>query len=749
MADIPSTGNPAPSDRSGSHHPGAQYQWGTSTTAFNVSDGERNGSAQSPAASMADDDEEHLDLLAEDEGDDDTDYYAILNVSHEATPNEIRTAYHSLSRRFHPDKQPPEMRERATKHFNQILVAYETLTNPQKRIVYDRLGIEGLKDRSWQVGVKSMSPAQFKLWLEVHMRKQRAEQLEELVVSRGKVVTTFDVSGLWYSQVMVRPQPDGSFVAEELQPPVGAMTSYIVNYSFQVPLNSLAEILESPLPSSVKGLSQQKHSSQSQKRREVDAPKPILTFDCSLGGASPQPKQKPLDRRFPSSVLASTGLSATLVHAFPHLPPDAPRSVASLLAGNQIAVATTILPAPTVTTQISRSFGQNAISMRGTFVGLPRLEKAPIVECNFTRRLAIRHSVFLGVNTGGTTWLANFKELFSLPELGKVRNGFASMGYTYHPVGSTAEDEPSEPDEDSYRTGPPRTSRSQRTESYNVAIVAGLMAQGMHAKLSWGRTFFVGTPLTTPDFHAIKNRRNVGVRLGVEATVHITGASSWTVKASRKLFENTIIGINATMGGSSSKSGVIIGFTWSRLGQRFSIPVILAPVPDTRIMLYATAIPFVAYVASEFLWLRKREQKLREREAARMRKALRSKTLRRRKTAEEATEVMRPSVERKMLAEKHVGGLVVLEATYGTKDGALSADVTIAVAALVDQGQLVLPRGVEKSRIIGFYDPAPGSEKVLTVQYLFNGLLHETTVKGEQGLIAPLRSHLVDGRGTA
>jgi DnaJ family protein C protein 11 len=633
------------------------------------------------------------------------------------------------------------MRERATKHFNKILVAYETLTNPHKRIVYDKLGVEGLKDRTWQVGVKSMSPGQFKLWLERHMRKQRVEELEELVVSRGKVVTTLDISGLWYSQIMMRQGPDGSYVAEELQPPAGAMTSYLVNHSFEVPLEGLADVLESPLPSSIKELWQEKDTPPA-KTPDVDRPKPTLSFDCSLGGAPMQRKFKPVEQRLPSSVLAQTALSATLVHSFPNLPPEAPRSVASLLAGNQIAIATTILPTPSVSTQFSRGFGQNAILTRATFIGLPSLQKAPIVECNFTRRLATRHSVFVGVNTGGTTWLANFYELFSLPQLGNVRNGFASMGYTYHPVGSAVEGS-SEGDE---KAGKSWASRSQRTESYTVSVTAGLLAQGMQAKFAWGRTFFVGTPLTTQHFQP-SQRQNVGVRLGVEVTAHISGASSWTIKASRKIFEHTVIGVNATMGGHTGKGGVVLGLSWTRLGQRFSIPVILTPIPDTRFMLCATAAPFLVYVATEFLWLRRREEKLRERQAARMRKALHSKTLRRRKAAEEAAEVMRAGVERKMEAEKRTDGLVVLEATYGTTDGKFSADVTIAVAALVDQGQLVLPGGIEKSRIIGFYDPAPGSEKVLKVRYLFNGLMHDTTVKEKQALVAPLRSHRSNGSG--
>ncbi|KAF8540365.1 hypothetical protein BDD12DRAFT_804606 [Trichophaea hybrida] len=684
-----------------------------------------------------------------DEQDENDDYYSILTVPPEATDNQIRTAYHSLSLRFHPDKQPPEMRDRTTKHFNKALVAYETLINPHKRIVYDKFGIEGLKDSTWQLGVRTMSPEQFKFWLEENMRKKRTEMLEELVVSSGKMSATFDISGLWFKKMILIQNKEGKVTGSQLQPyPTGAMTHYLVNHSFHVPLDALAEVLEKPLPSSFKELWQEDLGKP--PNRNAVKSKPTLSLECGLGGSPARRKGEA--RNLPATVLAATSLTAGLVHSFPNLPSGSPRSIASLLAGNQIALQATILPTPMITTQLSRGFGQNAIQTRAIFIGLPSMEMAPITECSLTRRLALRHSVFIGINTGGTKWLSGLKDVFKLPVVGTVRNGFASMGYTYHPISSSIADAEEESGEEgsTKNLAVQKTGRSKRTESYTVTLNSGLLARGIQAKISWGRTFFIGTPLTMRPQHNMK-QGNTGIRLGVETTIHITGASQYTIKAQRKMFENTTVGLNVSCGGSTGTQGIRISFTWSRLGQRIAIPVVLAPVPDTKVMIYATAIPFLTYVAAELLWLRPRDRKIRELEAARLRCALHSKILRRRKAAEEAMEVMRTSVERKMDAEHAAGGLVILQALYGrmptdNRGSPLMADVTIAVAALVEQGQLVLPKGVDKSKIIGFYDPAPGSEKVLWVKYLFSGFVHEATIRGKHGFVAPLRSHLEPGQ---
>jgi molecular chaperone DnaJ len=67
----------------------------------------------------------------------DPDLYAILDVSRDADADAIKKAYRRLARQLHPDVNPdPETQER----FKEVTRAYEILSDPQKRAVYDRGG---------------------------------------------------------------------------------------------------------------------------------------------------------------------------------------------------------------------------------------------------------------------------------------------------------------------------------------------------------------------------------------------------------------------------------------------------------------------------------------------------------------------------------------------------------------------------------------------------------------------------------
>jgi molecular chaperone DnaJ len=62
------------------------------------------------------------------------DYYAILGVSRTASPDEVKKAYRKLARQHHPDVNSSDD---AAERFKEISAAYDVLSDPQKREIYD------------------------------------------------------------------------------------------------------------------------------------------------------------------------------------------------------------------------------------------------------------------------------------------------------------------------------------------------------------------------------------------------------------------------------------------------------------------------------------------------------------------------------------------------------------------------------------------------------------------------------------
>lgn len=65
------------------------------------------------------------------------DYYKILGLARDATPDAIKKAYRSLARKYHPDVSKEK---NAEERFKEVAEAYEVLKDADKRAAYDRLG---------------------------------------------------------------------------------------------------------------------------------------------------------------------------------------------------------------------------------------------------------------------------------------------------------------------------------------------------------------------------------------------------------------------------------------------------------------------------------------------------------------------------------------------------------------------------------------------------------------------------------
>ena len=66
------------------------------------------------------------------------DYYEVLGVSKDATPEEIKKAYRKMAVKYHPDRNPGD--KAAEEKFKEAAEAYDVLSDTEKRAKYDKFG---------------------------------------------------------------------------------------------------------------------------------------------------------------------------------------------------------------------------------------------------------------------------------------------------------------------------------------------------------------------------------------------------------------------------------------------------------------------------------------------------------------------------------------------------------------------------------------------------------------------------------
>lgn len=71
-------------------------------------------------------------------------FYELLGISEDVGLRDIKQAYRQLARKYHPDVCPPEQAEEYTRRFIEVQEAYETLSDPRRKNMYDSYLAKGI-----------------------------------------------------------------------------------------------------------------------------------------------------------------------------------------------------------------------------------------------------------------------------------------------------------------------------------------------------------------------------------------------------------------------------------------------------------------------------------------------------------------------------------------------------------------------------------------------------------------------------
>ncbi|KAH9894541.1 hypothetical protein F4778DRAFT_279176 [Xylariomycetidae sp. FL2044] len=756
------------------------------------------------------------------EGDEDASYeppignfYDALCVSREPSPESIRRAYFRLFTLFHPDLHPPNYRRAAEHYFGAIQTAFETLMDPCRRFKYD---LDRHDDQDTLT-----SPSEEEKYLD-YLRWHA-------ILMRHQILYPDDSTGTWElgarfdaQSVMQPPNPHGP--RQRRRPP--QPLDFEMSHSLSIDLPQLDSILrrrgrvirESSFARyfnfpNIDGLDTSGFYQGATRPYSVprgttlsvrgsvygflqdlaSAPFSLLfdhyqpSFPAALSRG--QFTQMHDGRVYPSIsaklrhrlLSTSTEDSCGRAHGVPY-PYSSTREDRSTI----IEIDTDLLPIPAVAAGVSkpvtlpwdrhRSLLHLAAKSDLRNRGRPRLWSS-------LQRPTAGGLLSIGIDSGD--WHHQLRETCRyFSDFSKINKRFLSLDYpfykpprielgyklkssTFAPRISRIPDRPFDYgmrgmdwslDNDADRTWTASATAERNFQTCSIRYAHDLRLPSLRTCQALA---------LQSDSSNARKARAACRKVHVEA--EISSSSFWTGYLAIRCLKRV---------GRFSKFGFEIGLSthslhlavyWSRLGQRVSLPFVMASRANlsTDVLFWTTFVPFASFAAWEFCsdYFRSRKQHRQQRDD----KSLETETekqnagdpdldpadallQRRRAAADQVALLMWSGVQNRQRAEHAENGLVILDAKYGVKaapdqdqgqDAAGNAwgaeevaDVTVAVAALVDQGRLRIPRGVRKGHILGFWDPDPAGEKALHVRYTFRGREATVEVRGdEEELILP------------
>ncbi|XP_052760863.1 dnaJ homolog subfamily C member 11-like [Mya arenaria] len=168
------------------------------------------------------------------------DFYALFNVSREATKEEINAAYKQMSRIYHPDKhQDPDKKKNAEVIFDKLKKAHEVLMDQRKRTIYDLYGKSGLESYGLEVVSRVKTPAEIIAEYERIKRDEEEKRLQRQTNPQSTSTISVDASSLFESNAYDYEDDDDDEedydVIDLTVPEINSMT---LSQSVECPLTS-------------------------------------------------------------------------------------------------------------------------------------------------------------------------------------------------------------------------------------------------------------------------------------------------------------------------------------------------------------------------------------------------------------------------------------------------------------------------------------------------------------------------------
>ncbi|XP_024231708.1 dnaJ homolog subfamily C member 11 isoform X2 [Oncorhynchus tshawytscha] len=115
-----------------------------------------------------------------------------------ATQEELKGSYRRLCMLYHPDKhRDPELKRQAEQLFNLVHQAYEVLSDPQLRAIYDIYGKRGLDVEGWEVVERKRTPVEIREEFERLQREREERRLQQRTNPKGMISVGVDATDLF------------------------------------------------------------------------------------------------------------------------------------------------------------------------------------------------------------------------------------------------------------------------------------------------------------------------------------------------------------------------------------------------------------------------------------------------------------------------------------------------------------------------------------------------------------------------